>query len=144
MSDYNTDGKKADKDTEAYRYALDLARHGYSSYSRYEALAAALLAMARCDHKDMRRGDDYFEPVETTGLYSRHQRLWCHDCGFDSAFAWKYHEPWLLDKNLAGMLVARGRILLEQMQEFKAIIKADQDKFDAKRMKEEEKGATST
>lgn len=144
MNDYNTDGKKADPDSQDYRHAVSQARAGYSAFSQYEAIAAALLAMARCEHKDMRRGDDYFEPVETTGLYSRHQRLWCHDCGFDSAFAWKYHEPWLLDKNLAGMLVARGRNLLAQMQEFKAIIKADQDKFDAKRMKEEEEGKGTT
>lgn len=143
ISDYNTDGKKADKDTEAYRYAVDSARHGYSTYSQYEAIAAALLAMARCKHENMRRGDDYFEPVEAIGMYARHQRFWCHDCGFDSAFAWKYHQPWLLDKHLIGLLVSRGKNQLEQMQEFKALVKADQDKFDMQRLQEDKTETTT-
>lgn len=143
MSDYNTDGKKADSDSQDYRCAVSQARTGYSAFMQYEAVAAALLAMARCDHKNMRQGDAYFEPIEgQLGKYTRHSRFWCHDCGFDTAFAWRYEYPWLLNEHLTKELIRRGKTQLEQMQEFKALIKADQDKFDAKRLKEE--GTTNT
>ncbi len=145
MSNYNTDGKKAEPDSQDYRHAVSQARTGYSAFSQYEAIAAALLAMARCEHKNMRQGDAYFEPVETAiGQYTKHSRLWCHDCGFDSAFAWKYEYPWLLNEHSTKELVRRGKTQLEQMQEFKARIKAYEDKFDAKRLKEEEEGKGTT
>lgn len=135
MSDIKS--KKANKDTQDYRYAVGLAQSGYTHYAQYEAIAAALLAMARCSHENMQQSEDYYEPLENPGQFARYGRMWCLDCGFDTAFAWKYKTPWLLNEHLLKEMVRRGKTQLEQMQEFKALIAKSQETFDAERFFEE-------
>lgn len=129
--------KKANKDTENYRHAVAMAQTGYTQYAQYEAIAAALLAMARCSHKNMQQSEDYYEPLASPGIFARRGRLWCRECGFDTASAWKYKTPWFLDEPLVKELVRRGETQLEQMQEFKTLIKKSEEVFDAERFFEE-------
>lgn len=135
MSDVKS--KKVNKDTLDYRHAVSLAQTGYTYYAQYEAVAAALLAMARCSHENMQQSADYYEPLENPGTFARYGRMWCPDCGFDTAFAWKYKTPWLLNERLLAELVRRGKTQLERMQEFKALILKSQEAFDAERYFEE-------
>lgn len=113
----------ANKDSCEYRYAASLADKGYSLSGTYEAIAATLLAMARCPHKNMREGIDYHDPVEgVVGAYTAHNRLWCADCGFDTAYAWKYSQLWLLSEPLVKDLVRRGIGKIEVLRKFNGMV----------------------